>query len=93
MWDCVVTCGYMASPYPDWDEKTPPESLSAMRGSIEANTVTSNSALEWSIKTYELVKPTTELVAAAHRNARMSLVASSLALLVAFVALACEAMR
>lgn len=81
----------------DWSDKTPPESISAMRVAIEANTTTCNKSLEWAVKTYALVAPLEGRVSKAERRMReqgpWALRASLVALAAAFVALACELVR
>lgn len=44
-------------PPDSWDEKTDPDSLAGLRKAVRENTRVCNAALEWSVKTYELVKP------------------------------------
>lgn len=94
-----ATFPVMPSPE-QWNEKTPPESLSAMRKAIEANTATSNAALEWSVKTYNLVAPLVESnkvlvsrVVRAERMVRWPLVAASIAVLASLAGVACELVR
>lgn len=79
-------------PPESWDEKTDPDSLAGLRKTIRENTRVCNAALEWSVKTYELVKSPLgafELSQGVRRATGLA-VAAALVSLVTFVTVACE---
>jgi hypothetical protein len=91
----------------DQDEVTPAESLVGLRKAVQENTARSHAALEWSVKTYNLVKPVAEEMEAsqarakaseaiantARTEARWAVGLSIAAVAASFVAAACEAFR
>lgn len=84
-----------------WEEKTPPDSLLAMRKAIEANTATSNAALEWSIKTYQLIEPVVKRMSILERRVdkieqhgfRWPLLLAAMACAASLVGVACELVK
>ncbi len=83
-----------------YDDKTPPESLSAMRRAVDVNTRTCENALNWSARTYELVKPVVDRMAESQQESRSASRRSGyavsfalIAVVASFVGLACEIAR
>ncbi len=76
-----------------YEDPTPPESLTAMRRSIDKNTAIAQNALNWSARTYNLVEPIANVMAVSRKESRYALAGAMIAVLVSFVGLACELVK
>jgi hypothetical protein len=88
-------------PAEQWNERTPAESLSAMRRALNANTEKANAAADWAQRTYQLISPLVKrqdelerrVLRLETRGYRWPLLAASIAAAIASISLACEVLK
>jgi len=84
----------------DATENTKPDSFEGMCKAIEKSGATSEAALAWSVKTYNMVLPVVanlqqsqERARVAQRDSRWAMLAAAIAVAASFVGLACGLVR